>query len=433
MKSVTKLANMSMLVAACLSCGCGRNTPEKTYTPKVGKDTLAVAVTDYSHMFQDPSFRAFQELASRKCREIGEAVQDEKAKELSAKLEKYYKMSQDDYIREFYGVEPTDLKWSVWAIDKFDPDEVVKDAPKNVKAPHCYAVLYSARKIDLDKVVDAYRGLFQTMCDADSDFKDAVAEMTEALTNVVSYERVELDGVPAYRFTLTDDDTGEKIGGISPLVTTINDGKMVVFAISDPTLAYVKGLYDGSEPAAAEDSAIGRELALPENLLGRLAIVGIDEFAKVCKGDDGDGEDEEDDDDFEPDDLSCARFDLGFDTAKNSLFMRAAADFVKADQAAALAKEAEEGIGGFKMVAALMLSSQKAFTWCAPILQTLEIANSGNTLAAGLSIPYSAVESIDAAKMAEAILEAQKGASSLPLGAFGGADDDDDDDDDDEE
>ena len=55
MKSVNNCAYMSMLVAACLFCGCSRGnadgvgqvTAAKTYKPLVGTNAFAVVVADY--------------------------------------------------------------------------------------------------------------------------------------------------------------------------------------------------------------------------------------------------------------------------------------------------------------------------------------------------------------------------------------------------
>ena len=72
MKSVTKFAYMSMLVAACLFCGCSRGNKgdagksaaaAKAYKPLVGADAFAVAVADYGKMDGDPLLRAFNDLA----------------------------------------------------------------------------------------------------------------------------------------------------------------------------------------------------------------------------------------------------------------------------------------------------------------------------------------------------------------------------------
>ena len=424
MKSVTKFAYMSMLAAACLSCGCGGRKEEvRLFQPLAGKDALAVAVVDYGKMRENPSFRSFKELAEKKGIEFNEAMQKGQSKMLSEKLARYGKMTGDDFIREFYGVEPSDLKWSMWALEKFDPKTFAEDFPKNVKAPHMYAVLYSVRPLDLDKIVNSYGDLFKAICEADPSSKEAFANASEEISKVISSERIELDGALAYRFTLTDTDSGEKIGGISPIVTTINGGTMLVFALSDATLAHVKGLYDGTVPSASPDSAIGREMALPDNVLFRFAFSGINDFFKACM--EAEGEDFDDDEEFTPADLGSARIDVGFDTAKDSAFLRAAADFIKAEQAADLAKEADEGLGQVKMAAGLMLMAQRELAWLSPVLQTLEVANSGNTLAAGFSIPRSAIESFDAPKMAEMILDAQKKSGAVP---FGFSDDDDDDD-----
>jgi hypothetical protein len=336
-------------------------------------------------------------------------------------------MSRDDAIRHFYGVEPSDIKWNVGALEKFDPVAIAEGYPTNFVAPHRYAVIHSTRALDLDKIVAAYRELFQAVCESSPEASNAVAQATEEYAKFASFKRSEIGGAPAYRMTITDPDSGEKINGIDPLVTTICDGKLLVFAISDGTLDHVKGLYDGTEPSAPSDSSIGRELAIPNNVLFRLALADIDKLTsgmKKVKDDNGEKKDnEEDDDGPDPEDISCARFDVGFDSDKTNLFLRAATDFLKADDAARLAKEAQEGITGSMALIQMMLGMKPELAFVGQIIQTLQVANSDNTLAAGLSIPYSALEAIDSRKLAESIIEAQKNTPTLPINLPGGNDD----------
>ncbi len=438
MKSVTKFAYMSMLVAACLFSGCSKGNKgdagkitaaAKAYKPLVGADAFAIVVADYGKMHGDPLFRAFNDLAEKKSKEIGEAVKADAPEKIPEKLEKYSKMSREDAIRHFYGVEPADLKWGVGALEKFDPAALAEGYPTNVVAPHLYAVIHSARSLDLDKIVAAYKELFQAVCESSPEASNAVAQASEEYAKCVSWERVELDGVPAYRLAITDPESGEKIGGLTPLATTICDGKLLVFALSEDTLAHVKGLYCGTEPAASAESGIGRELAIPGNVLFRLAMTDIDKFAADLEKAKGcaDAEEEVDEDEEDgpvPEDISCARFDVGFDSDKTNLFVRAAADFLKADEAAKLAKEAQDGISGSMALVQMMLGMKPEFAFVGQILQTLQVANSGNTLAAGISIPYSALEALDSRKLADAIIEARKSAPSLPFNLPGGGNDD---------
>ncbi len=254
-----------------------------------------------------------------------------------------------------------------------------------------------------------------------------MAQASEEYAKCISFKRAEIDGVPAYRLAITDPDSGEEVNGVAPLATTICDGKLLVFALSDATLAHVKGLYGGTEPSAPADSVIGRELAIPDNVLFRMAVTGIDEFAaaldNICEEED-DGEEEDDDEGPVPEDISCARFDVGFDSDKTNLFFRAAADFIDADEAAKLAKEAQEGITGSMALVQMMLGMKPELAFFGQIIQTIQVANSGNTLAAGFSIPYSAIEAIDSRKLAEMIIEAQKSTPTLPFNLPGGDNDD---------
>ena len=435
MKSVNKFACMSILVAAYLFCGCSKCNKDgagqcasvaKTYKPLVGTNAFAVVVADYGKMLADPLLLAFNDLAEKKSKEIGEAIKGKSPETVPEKLAKYSEMSRDDAIRHFYGVEPSDIKWGVGAIEKFDPVALAEGYPTNVVAPHVYAVIHSSRSLDIDNIVAAYRELFQAVCESSPEASNAVAQASEEYAKCASFKRIEIDGVPAYRLTIADPDTGDKIGGVAPLATTICEGKLLVFAFSDDTLTHVKGLYGGTEPCASAESAIGRELSIPGNVLLRMAVTGIDDFAaavkKCCKEED-DGEEEEDDGGPAPEDINCARFDVGFDSDKTNLFIRAAADFIKADEAAKLAKEAQEGITGSMALVQMMLGMKPELAFVGQIIQTLQVANSGNTLAAGIAIPYSAIESIDCGKLAEMIIEAQKSTPTLPINLPGGKDD----------
>ena len=288
MKSVAKFAFLTLLAAAFLSSGCSNRKKEvggactsagKSYRPLVGTNAFAVVVADYGKILGDPLVRAFDELGERKAKEFGEAFKDVSAEKVPDPLAKYSEMTKDEAIRHFYGIEPSDLKWGMGAIEKFDPATVCEGFPTNVVAPHAYAVICAARPLDLDHVVKAYRELVETMCAAIPEMSNSLAQASSKCNKCVACERTEIDGAPAYRLIVLNPESGEKIGGIAPLVTTICGGKLLVAALSDATLAHVKGLFDGSEPAAPAESEIGRELALPNDVLFRVAVREIDELA----------------------------------------------------------------------------------------------------------------------------------------------------------
>ena len=71
----------------------------------------------------------------------------------------------------------------------------------------------------------------------------------------------------------------------------------------------------------------------------------------------------------------------------------------------------------------LVLGMKPELAFVGQIAQTIQVANSGNTLAAGLSIPFSALEAIDSRKLAEMIIESQKSTPTLPINLPGGNDD----------
>ena len=330
MKSVYSFSCTSMLVAACLFCGCSRENAKapgsgasapKSYEPLVGTNAFAVAVCDDRKAHSNQPLLAFCDLVGKKSREITDAISAEFPDKVSEKLAKYYGMSCDDAIRHFYGVEPSDIKWRVCALEKFDPAAIAEGYPTNFVAPHLYAAVHSARPLDLDKIVAAYREFFEALRDPGSEASNAVAQAYGECEKYVSCERLEIGGAPAYRLSLTDPESGEKINGISPLATTICGGNLLVFAISDATLAHVKGLYAGTEPSAPADSAMGRELAIPDDILFRVAVTDIDKFVPAL-GKDGDGDDGDDGEDgSDLDNLVGARlggFRLGQDQPVHS-------------------------------------------------------------------------------------------------------------------
>jgi hypothetical protein len=275
MKSVIKFAFVTLLAAACLFCGCSKRKTEegkaalagKSYSPLVGTNAFAVVVTDYGKMLGNPLFRIFNDLCERKAKEFGEAFKDVSDEKVPEALAMYSKMTKDEAVRHFYGIEPSDFKWGMGAFEKFDPAALAEGFPTNFVAPHAYGVICAAKPLDIDHIVKAYRELFEAACASNAEMSNACAQASAQYGKCLSCERTEIDGVSAYRLTVTDPDSGEKIGGIAPVATTICDGKLLVVALSDATLAHVKGLFDGTEPAASAESEIGRELALPNDVL----------------------------------------------------------------------------------------------------------------------------------------------------------------------
>ena len=432
MKSVITFAFSPLFAAVILFCGCSRQKPgdasapeapaERTYQPLVGTNAFAIMFTDSAKSFADPVAQAFQSLAERKGREFNEALAAETGEKMSASLAKYNAMSQADSMRHFFGLEPEDMKWCLAAFEKFDPTLFLGDSfPTNAVLPHVYEVFYAARPFDLDKTAQAVRDLFKDMCGADAEFSNSWAQASEKMSKVFAVERGEHAGAVAYRFTVTNPETGEKIAGASPIVTTLGGGKLLVLAASEKTLAHVKALYDGEEPAAAADSAVVRELNLPANVHARFVVTGIDELVSALEqaatdsgdvpagifGDDSLG------------DVRLFRFDVGVDAAQTNLFLRAAVEFAKEETAAELAKEAQEGISSAMPLAQMMFAMQPELAFVGQILQTLQVASSGPTVAAGLGLPYAVLEGVDCQKLAQKAAEVKKQASGLPFGLPG--------------
>ncbi len=435
MKAVITFAFSSLFAAAAMFCGCSRQKPgdasaseasaEKTYRPLVGTNAFAIMFSDSARSLADPVAQAFQSLAERKAKELNEVLSAETPEKIPASLAKYSSMSQAESIRHFLGLEPEELKWTLAALEKFDPSLLMGDSfPTNAVLPHAYEVCCAARPFDLDKTAHAVRDLLKDMCEADAEFSNSWAQASEEMSKVFAVEREELDGAVAYRFSVTNPETGEKIAGMSPIVTTLGGGKLLVLAVSEKTLAHVKALYDGDEPAAV-DSAIARELNLPENVHARFAVTGIDDLVSALEqaatdsgdvpagifGDDSLG------------DVRLFRFDFGVDAAKTNLFLRAAVDFAKDETAAEIAREAQEGISSAMPLAQMMFTMQPDLAFVGQILQTLQVASSGSTVAAGLGIPYAVLEGIDCQKLAKKIAEAKEKAPKLPFSLPGSGDD----------
>ncbi len=430
MKSIVSFSLSMVFAAAVLCVGCSRQKPEgvsgpeateRIYRPLVGTNAFAIVFSDGAKSFADPVARAFRTLAERKAREFNAAFLVESGRKMPASLAKYSAMSKAESIRHFFGLEPEDMKWSLAAFEKFDPNLFLGDSfPTNAALPHVYAVCYAARPFDLDKTVQAVRDMFKAMCEADAEVGDVWAQASEEMAKILAVERVEHDGAAAYRFTVSSPETGGKIAEISPIATTLGGGKLLVLATSEKTLAHVKALYEGTEPAAA-DSAVVRELNLPENVHARFAVVGIGDLVSALEQaavDSGDV----------PfgmfggspfDDVRLFRFDMGVDAAQTNLFLRAAVEFAKEETAAELAKEAQEGIAGAMPLAQMAFAMQPEFAFVGQILQTLQVASSGSTVAVGLGIPYAVVEGVDFRKLAEKAAEAQKQTPNLPFGLPG--------------
>ena len=395
--------------------------------PHIGTNALAVIYQDYAKSGRSTAVTAFTALLERKQREFNAAVLEAGGTNTYPEaVRKYTEMTADEMFRFIYGVDRSELKWHVGVLEKFSPDIFDDEVAGEITLPNFYSASYSAKPLDLDRAVKAGEEIRKAFIASDPALSNAFSTIAE----VISAERFESEGTCAFRISVCNPVTKEKLGGVAPVVTTLCDGHLVVLASSEGTLEKVRGLYAGKEPEAPADSAIARELDLPANVLFRLAVPELGKFlADIEKDedddDDKDGKDDGEDDDgeFKPEDVKSFRLELAVDDASTNLFFRAAAELSKEEIAQMAVDEVSKGVSSATTMLPMLALAKPELSFLAPLVQGVTASRSGGTAAVGISIAYATLEAVDAKALARLAAEAEALKGALPAG--GGSDDDD--------
>ena len=395
--------------------------------PHVGTNAFAVIYQDYTKSERSAAVNAFTALLERKQREFNDAVSETRGDvTLPEAVRKYTDMTSDEMFRFIYGVEASDLKWNVGVLEKFSPDIFDSEDPEDFSLPNFSSVTYAAKPFDLDRAWKAGMEVRTAFMASDPAISNAFCSLAEAF----SAERFESDGVCAFRISVINPVTKEKLDNIAPVVTTLCDGRLLVFASSEEMLEKVRGLYAGKEPDAPADSAFARELDLPESVLFRLAIPELGKF--LAELDDGDDDDEADDDDddaagddeLDPEDVKSLRLELAADDATTNLFFRVAAELANEGLAKQVVDDVNSGFASAAAMLPMLAMARPDLSFLPSLIQGFKTSSVGSTAAFGISIAYATLEAIDFKALARLAVEADALKNALPSG--GGDDDDDD-------
>ena len=421
---------MGALVFAGGCCGeklrcAAENGGAKTaaVVPHVGTNAFAILYQDYTKSERSTAVNAFTDLLERKQREFNDAVSETRDVKLPEAVSKYTEMTSDEMFRSLYGIETGDLKWHVGVLDKFSPDIFDGEDADDISLPDFYSATYAAKPFDLDrawKVGEEIRTAFMASDPAISNAFCSIAE-------VISAERFESDGACAFRISVFNPATKEKLVNIAPVVTTLCEGRLLVLASSEGMLEKVRGLYAGEEPDAPADSPFARELDLPENVLFRMAVPELGKFLAELDADgDDDGESEDgeaDDDELGPESVKSLRLELAADDATTNLFFRVAAELPNEDMAKQVVDDINMSFSSAATMLPVLAMAKPELSFLPSLCEGFKTSSVGSTAALGISIAYSTLEAIDFKALARLAAEAEALKGALPAGD--GSDDDD--------
>ncbi len=402
--------------------GCAAKTDEAkaaALVPHIGTNAFAIIYQDYAKSGRSTAVNAFTTLLERKQREFNAAVIEAgRTNTCPEAVKKYTEMTSDEMFRFVYGVEKGDLKWQVGVLENFSPDIFDSEDAGDISLPNFYSATYSAKPFDLDRAWKAGEEIRTAFMASDPAISNAFCSISE----VISAERVESDGACAFRISVFNPVTKEKLGNIAPVFTTLCDGRLLVLASSEGMLERVRGLYSGKEPDAPADSVLARELDLPENVLSRVVVPELGKFLAVIGADD-DGDDEADDGEFKPEDMKSFRLEFAVDDAATNLFFRAATELSKEELAQMAVEEIKKGLASATVMLPMLALAKPELSFLPSFVQGITASNNGATAAVGISIAYATLEAIDAKALARLAAEAEALKGALPSG--GGSDDDD--------
>lgn len=279
-KSLIRSALLPLLAAGLFSAGCA-----KAPQPLIPEGSTIAAIGQYASWRDNPVVREFAatatELQAENMEKLANASGDIP---IAPSLLRLFSMNDQEAADRFYdGAKP---EWCLWTIGAARLPEDFSEGV--ITIPPIACVYCFDKPVDLDKLYDEIMGLvmeqIKFMADAEGEEEGEVMSPEELLASFkegmedagISFASIAYKNRPAWRLDIDTEKIGDvQLQGLQPVLATIGDGRLVVMASSMAHLDEIARLYDGDAKPMSADAPLAKQMRLPKDVMGRVAIADI--------------------------------------------------------------------------------------------------------------------------------------------------------------
>lgn len=405
-------AFIAVVATGLVLAGCSKPVQKekpatKVYSPLVTENTLMVVYEEPGKLYDSEFKKDFLNILEQKAKDYKDGVLEVLPKSLPENLEKWSSMGRKESTKKLLGIELDEIKWQLCAVEKFSiPDDIENEG---IDCPRFYAVICSDKRVDIDLFVKNYGDIISSAFNAEPGLSNQIDRVKGAFKT----DRSADGDTVTYKFSLALPEFAEKLRGLEPVLTTIEDGHLMVFASSDAVLADVQSLYSGTIPAAADDSAIMKELSIPDEVIQRVSIPEIGSFLRsVVPSNILDAAYSNEDAGEYAKSVEGLRCDFGIDEMAASMFFRIAVDFGDVKTVTELADMATAGINTIAGLVQMLTANQPDLAFVPKLINNIKCGASDKTFAIGLGITKADLSEISFKRIGKLAAEAQQAAKA---------------------
>lgn len=370
----------------------------KTYSPILTTNAFAVAFSDWTKITNTAAkveFFNFIEKAGADFAEGILATAGDDVKKMIAEDGTAFKSASGTF-QECFGLDIADVLWELNVLNDFDLDldlegDVDKLLEKGIAIPGFYTVVCAKKPVDLDvikaKVTEKFCGACQ-----ESEMDCASC----AFTNLFAVEKCDYNGSTAYKLSVKDADLAAKLRDFSPVLTAIEDGRIVIFASNGALLDELAGYYSGTVEAPECDPVFAKELQLPDDVLARVVIPKLGAKIRSLLG--ANAEDFCGDDPILTSvvrDTVLLRLDSGLCVDSPEAFARLSVDFTIPDTAGIIATTFYSVWASVRGFLTMGLASQPELAFVDKVLNGVQSGSQGNTFALAFCVKKEYFDGVD--------------------------------------
>ena len=367
----------------------------KEYEPLVTTNTIAVCYGDGARLLNTPARREFHDFIDQAGLQFQEGVKEAAGEAVAAELANGLNENPATFLKDMTGLEESDVKWTLTGVENFriDLSDLDAIAEKGIDFPRVYAAVHTSKPLDVERAAGNIKAFIE------KSFAEDGAEGTNALAEVrkvIRVEKTDYRGAVAYRLRVDNEEFAKYLHGFAPVVTTMPGGYLTVMATSEELLDEVWGLYNGDIPAAPADSAIAKELQIPDDVVCRFAFPAIGDFIRSHLTDElaASVADDELASGF-LNEIVALRYDSGAMPDSPVLFERLAVDFASEATAANIAESIRAAYNVAAGFVQIGLAERPELAFVTKILQGIQIANSGNTCVVAVPVKLEDLKGVD--------------------------------------
>ncbi|MGI6494669.1 MAG: hypothetical protein ACOX5G_01005 [Kiritimatiellia bacterium] len=388
-------------VTVSLAIGCARKAD---YKPLIPQGTVLASVSHDRQFRDNPVLQGIRQASD----ELQKKQYDELWTEwgenapLTPELARVLSMNSPQLIQYLCG-ENADIEWMLLTVGA---SGLLNNDDDSFSVPPAALVICLNQPLDLADPLAKIRKLaedqWNSLDEQDKTFEEALENFFQEMEweSGIRISETTYQERTALRVTIKDSEIEGNIEGLSPILATIGDGRLIALAVNERHLDELSELYAGRLPALDATTPLAKEMALPNDVYSRAAIADIPRvMRKFLSASQWENFTEamEEDEEIGPYILSTQtlRLDVALDSASMSMVFRVEVDMDSEDRASSLGYLAQAGKSALSMGAQMLSAQNRELAFLADWVGNLDCGNRGKTTFATFSFTSDDIRKLD--------------------------------------